>query len=69
MSEASQCIEACEGCKRVEERDSQNFCAVYSSPVFRWSFGICPMATHKKVEEKVEDKKLNPLKASKRGGR
>ena len=67
MTEASQCVEACNGCKRIQE--DTNVCGVYSAPVFRWSFGICPMATHKKVEEKVDDKKVNPLKASKRGGK
>ncbi|MCK4536700.1 MAG: PxxKW family cysteine-rich protein, partial [Desulfuromonadales bacterium] len=31
--------------------------------------GLCNFATHRKVEIKVEEIKVNPLKASKRAGR
>ena len=68
LKESRKTIEDCDGCKRIVAQDDQSYCGVYNSPLNRWSLGICPMATHKKVEIKEDKRKLNPLKASKRGG-
>ena len=61
----------CDGCKHeAEVQPTQGNscglgCEVYSNPRAMWRRGNCPMATH--VAKTVhEDKKVNPLKASKR---
>jgi hypothetical protein len=41
-------------------------CGAYPAPAKKWANGICNFATHVKVEIKVEDTKINPLKASKK---
>lgn len=56
----------CEGCDYVQEWPSGRYCGKFASPASKWQFGICNMATHVKVEEKVIEQKVNPLKASKR---
>jgi hypothetical protein len=58
-------IEGCAGCDRVSTFPSGDYCASYPNPAVKWEFGKCNFATHIKVE-KVEQKKVNPLKASKR---
>lgn len=59
----AQVIEKCIGCSRIVD----NFCSTYPDPVLKWAYGYqCPMATHIK-KEAVEVKKMNPLKASKKG--
>lgn len=57
-------IDECVGCGKVV---NEEYCTAYPDPVVKWKHGhSCPMATHivKAVEEK---KKLNPIKASKKG--
>mgnify|MGYP007070727961 CR=1 FL=1 len=55
-------VEKCGVCAKI----SDGFCTVYSNPAGKWSVGGCYIATHiKKVV--VEKKRVNPLKASKRG--
>lgn len=60
-------IDQCKGCKYIEGP----FCMVYISPSAQWHRGRCPMYVNPaEVQKKVEEeKKLNPLKASKRGGK
>lgn len=58
-------IENCEGCDKVTAYSSGSYCASFPNPNVKWEFGRCNFASHLKTE-KVEAKKLNPLKASKR---
>ena len=56
----------CVGCNNWGEEG----CKVLSNPYVQHSrLGGCHMRTHNKVTAPKEDKKLNPLKASKRSGR
>lgn len=60
-------VDKCEGCSRITEFPSGKYCSSFTEPVLKWLKGNCPMATHvKKVVEEPNQKKLNPLKASKR---
>ena len=61
-------VEACQGCSRSAEYDTGWYCAACPEPSSKWKTGNCNMATHVKAATQVESaKKLNPLKASKRG--
>ncbi len=62
-------IEECEGCERIVEGTIGLVCSATPSPVKKWMTGLCNFATHRKVEIKIEEIKVNPIKASKRGGR
>ncbi len=62
-------VEPCEGCGRIEGWPTGSYCTSYPAPERHWSLGLCNMATHIKLEEEKVQKQLNPLKASKRGGR
>jgi len=62
-------IEQCQGCERIVEGSIGLVCSLAPSPAKKWSLGLCNFATHQKVEVKIEEIKVNPLKASKRGGR
>lgn len=62
-------VSQCEGCKRIEELPNGKFCMSYPIPAKHWTIGICNMATHIKIEEEATQKAMNPLKASKRGGK
>jgi len=59
-------IEMCEGCERIVEGTIGPVCSVTPSPAHKWLTGLCNFATHRKVEVKIEDVKINPLKASKK---
>jgi len=58
--------EKCEGCGNVREFPAGAFCAVFANPASKWTLGRCNFATHLKTDVKKDEKKLNPLKASKR---
>lgn len=62
---ASQCI----GCNHARLVDGVGYCNSYASPAAKWSGGMCNFATHARIEKKGETRSLNPLKASKRGGK
>lgn len=62
-------IEECEGCERIVEGTIGPVCSAAPFPVKKWMTGLCNFATHRKVEIKIEEIKVNPIKASKRGGR
>ena len=62
-------VDQCEGCGHLEQWPTGKYCARYAAPASKWQFGICNMATHVKIEEKKEERKINPLKASKRAAR
>jgi hypothetical protein len=59
-------IEECTGCHYVfmAPNGGPSVCVPYWNPAAKWRLG-CPMATNR-VVEKVEQKKVNPLKASKK---
>jgi hypothetical protein len=59
-------IEMCEGCERIVEGTIGPVCSVAPSPMQKWIHGLCNFATHRKVEVKIEELKVNPLKASKK---
>lgn len=60
-------VEKCEGCAHIQDLPSGRFCDSYAHPAIKWMYGTCNFATHIQPEQKQEAKKLNPLKASKRG--
>ena len=62
-------IEECQGCDRIVDSSIGPVCTAYPAPEKKWSAGLCNFATHRKIEIKVSDVKVNPLKASKRGGK
>lgn len=60
-------VEQCQGCGRVVQFPSGLYCNSYSEPRLKWAHGVCNFATHvKRVQTNNQEKKLNPLKASKR---
>ncbi len=60
----------CEGCAKVLEEDSSNYCKVYADPQSMWKEYDCIGATHvKHVIVSAAEAKVNPLKASKRASR
>lgn len=61
--------ERCIGCNHVRLADGVAYCNSYAIPEAKWSAGMCNFATHAKIEKKVDGKMVNPLKASKRGGK
>ncbi len=57
-------------CEHILELPKGKFCAKFPNPENRWERGRCPLATHIKLDfEAPLEKKLNPLKASKRAAR
>lgn len=73
------CIEVTEDCLKgddekpcghIMETPKGQFCTKFPNPESRWERGRCPLATHIKLDFAVPlEKKLNPLKASKRAAR
>jgi hypothetical protein len=61
-------VEACVGCQRVVNYTEGDYCMVFPDPAAKWRIGNCNMATHLKVEAAKGAAKINPIKASKRGG-
>jgi hypothetical protein len=59
-------VENCDGCSRVLEFETGLYCATFPYPAQKWQKGTCPMSSHVKKAQKVEEQKINPLKASKR---
>jgi hypothetical protein len=62
-------VDQCQGCAHTMESGGATYCETYASPKVKWSFGTCNFATHIERPEPAEQKKVNPLKASKRAGR
>ena len=63
-----QIVENCEGCQKVQEFPTGKYCISFPEPAIKWRIGVCNMATHIKGENGKGIEKINPLKASKRGG-
>ncbi len=65
-SSCQEIVEECQGCDRVVEGTIGQVCSAAPSPSRKWSAGLCNLATHRKVEIKSIEAKINPLKASKK---
>lgn len=62
-------VAQCVGCGHVRNCNGVGYCASYASPASKWSQAMCNFATHAKTEKKQDTKFVNPIKASKRGGK
>jgi hypothetical protein len=60
-------VEQCDGCKRTTEYTTGWYCTSCPEPSIKWKNGNCNLASHVTAVAK-EKVKVNPLKASKRGG-
>lgn len=65
----SQVVESCTGCGRSRQYETGWFCSAAPDPGLKWKYGSCNLATHITTSIKDEKAKLNPIKASKRGGK
>ncbi len=59
-------VEECNGCERIAKGTIGDVCTACPSPTSKWKTGLCNYATHRKVDIKVDDVRINPLKAAKR---
>ncbi|WP_029918306.1 PxxKW family cysteine-rich protein [Pelobacter seleniigenes] len=59
-------VEQCQGCERIVKGSIGEVCTSYPQPSTKWATGLCNFATHKKVDLKSNDVRVNPLKAAKR---
>ncbi|WP_303721965.1 PxxKW family cysteine-rich protein [Malonomonas rubra] len=59
-------VEECQGCERIVKGSIGDVCSSYPSPSVKWASGLCNFATHKKIDIKIDDVRINPLKAAKR---
>ncbi len=59
-------VEECQGCERIVKGSIGDVCSAYPIPSKKWVTGLCNYATHKKIDIKSEDVRINPLKAAKR---
>ncbi len=55
-------VDQCQGCAHIFE----NRCRIYYLPESKWIAGACPMATHRKKAVEMDEKFVDPTKASKR---
>ena len=62
-------VEQCSGCNRNVQYASSWYCSACPDPSVKWKNGNCNLATHTMTTTTAKQTKLNPLKASKRGGR
>ena len=62
-------VEQCEGCGRTTEFSSEKYCMSVADPSNKWKNGNCNLATHVVYVDDKPKQKINPIKASKRGGR
>ena len=59
-------VEECQGCDRIAKGTIGEVCTSFPNPAAKWTSGLCNFATHKKIDLKSEDVRVNPLKAAKR---
>ena len=59
-------VEQCQGCERIVKGSIGDVCTSFPNPSSKWASGLCNFATHKKVDIKSDDVRVNPLKAAKR---
>lgn len=62
-------VDECVGCAHVRAAGGASYCHSYRQPSAKWTLGMCNFATHKRIEKATEARSVNPLKASKRGGK
>lgn len=62
-------VSQCVGCAHVRAVDGTGYCNSYANPTAKWAGGMCNFATHAKIEKVKDTKSVNPIKASKRGGK
>ncbi len=60
-------VESCTGCDRLIKVETGTYCTATPNPKNKWKFGICNLSTHIIKIIKEDQKKINPIKASKRG--
>ena len=60
-------VEDCDGCNKVWSNGIESFCKAYANPAIIHRKG-CALKSNKEIEQTTK-KKINPLKASKRGRR
>lgn len=64
-------VQQCEGCQQIVEFNGQKYCKSVPDPSSKWGGQIgCNLATH--ITRKIdtgEQKKINPLKASKKSAK
>jgi hypothetical protein len=58
-------VPECEGCTNKEMYEDETYCKSYMNPASKWLSGRCPMCTVK-INVKVVEQKINPIKASKK---
>jgi len=59
-------VEECKGCERIVKGSIGEVCSAYPNPKAKWTGSLCNFATHRKIDLKVVDVRVNPLKAAKR---
>ncbi len=59
-------VEECNGCDRIAKGTIGDVCTAFPIPSTKWKTGLCNYATHRKVDIKLDDVRINPLKAAKR---
>jgi hypothetical protein len=47
-------VENCTGCDNIEGE----FCRIWAVPAAKWRLGVCPSATHAKIEVKEREEKV-----------
>ena len=62
-------VEQCQGGSRTAEFATGWYCTACPEPALKWQRGQCNMATHITSAVVENKQKINPIKASKRGGK
>ncbi len=62
-------VDQCQGCGRIVSFPTGLYCSACPEPALKWKRGNCNMATHVVTAATENKQKINPLKASKRGGK
>lgn len=63
-------VEQCNGCNRNIQFNSGWYCVACPDPTVKWKSGRCNLASHvTATAASTAQKKVNPLKASKRGNK
>jgi len=62
-------LESCTGCNRSAQYETGWFCTACPDPSIKWKNGNCNLATHVQNAVVETKAKVNPIKASKRGGK
>jgi hypothetical protein len=58
-------VPECDGCNKIDG----DICIAYLNPEARHRMCECPLKSNKVLEIVKDGKKINPIKASKRGGK